>query len=495
MLSLITYRPLTAPFSHRVNQPSSENTGMRKNLSNNFLLYDLQKSIMNKSFVSFKGYEGDIHPLKKMFKILTNGREYVYEDNETKKFLMTDRAGYRKWVNRPPADLLKRTPEQAIQSICTIIKPPFQYPGIRDEINSPNYGSNWGRHANYIEINPRAIAKYYTDKDGVKRVDEGLYSVMKLMVGIPPSGKHFANCLVLSQLYPSNYGDGTINNDSLYCMDLHRGISKNLTSPGMIGKMGEDEQVKAFNDAAHLLGFKTGFRMPLSAGQLRVQGRPFNWNEHKKAFIDACVWGIELGFDCIYFDSARHIIEKDGYCGIGDLPSYDQMRDITYCIRDWSHNPNVSLVGEKCEGDTKFQELGLTAGTDWSYPDDFNHVKYETKNQKWSRNYAAGPEVSNDNDNGAVFFEQRINRIKSCLFGYDYVEDKLPTYMQMHDIFPLTPIPSYVNTHYLMEHTKQFSSDAWTEPERHWEGVFNSSEAANNYRNAVFHEFSEALDR
>ena len=63
--------------------------------------------------------------------------------------------------------------------------------------------------------------------------------------------------------------------------------------------------------------------------------------------------------------------------------------------------------------------------------------------------------------------------------------------MQLHDIMPLSP---YVNTHELMMHTKEMNgSDAWTECERHWDGIFNTSWAANDYRNNVYHIFENVI--
>ena len=53
--------------------------------------------------------------------------------------------------------------------------------------------------------------------------------------------------------------------------------------------------------------------------------------------------------------------------------------------------------------------------------------------------------------------------------------------MQLHDIFPLSP---YVNTH---------DSGAWTECERHWDGIFNNSREAQIYRNNVYHIFENVI--
>ena len=45
-----------------------------------------------------------------------------------------------------------------------------------------------------------------------------------------------------------------------------------------------------------------------------------------------------------------------------------------------------------------------------------------------------------------------------------------------------------------MMHTKKMSgSDAWTDCERHWDGVFNTSNEANDYRNRVYQVFLNAM--
>lgn len=461
----------------------NSNTPVTTPINNNFAVYDSQMANVNKAGISFKGYYGDIQPAKKLFYIVS-GKNAIYEDAWTNQHLY--QVGMKKWVNAHPVELMKRTTEQVIQSICTLTKPDNQYPGIPPYIPSPNFGDKWGRRANYIEINPRILANYNGN-----RATDGLLQTLKIMTGIPTSPNSFANCIVLSNLYPTIMGDGYKDAGSLYCANLHTGISQTLTCDGLKGKMGDDEQVKAFNDLAHLMGFKTGFRMLLPAGQLKVQGHDFNWYEHEKAFIDACVWGIELGFDAIYFDSAKHIIDGNGYCGVGSLPNKNQMGYILYEIRQKTGRTDIAFVGEKCDDRYDFKEMGFTAGTDWGRADNFESVRWESEKQHWSGEYAAGPEVSNDNDNGGYTFETRLNRLNSCLFGYNNVGEKLPSYMQLHDIFPLSP---YTNTHDLMLNTKQMSgSDAWTECERHWDGVFNNSWEAQNYRNNIYHIFENVI--
>lgn len=434
---------------------------------------------------SFTGYYGDPQPLKKLFWISTN-RNDVYEDNWTNEHIY--RAGMTKWVNASPTQLLTRTPEQVIQSICTLTKPDSQYPGIPSYIPSPNYGDKWGRHANYIEINPRLAAKYDGD-----RISEGLLGVMKLLPAIPPHCGKGANCIILSQLYPTiSSGDGSLYDGSLYCTNLHSGISNNLTSHGLFGKMGADEQVKAFNDLAHMHGLKTGIRLPLSAGQLKVQGNNFNWFDHEKAYIDACIWAVDLGFDAIYFDSAKHIIDYNGYMGQGALPNEQQMAYILHKVRTETGRNDLSFIGEKCNNDYRYKEMGFTAGTDWGKADNISSVKYESERQAYNREYAGGPEVSNDNDYGELRFEDRLNRINSCLWGFNHRYNKLPTFMQINDIFPLSP---YINTHEIMMNPKKMSgSNAWTDCERHWAGVFNTSPEAREYTNNVYHIFENAIN-
>lgn len=464
-----------------------------------FSNFDSALSIQNKAFINFKRYDGDQHPLKKLFGKCTNRGE-IYEDQWTKDHIY--QVGDKKWVNAYPNDLLKRSVEQTVQSICTLTKPTEGIPRIPNYIPTPQIGPNrdeankWGRHANYIEINPRVIAKYSHGS-----VSEGILGVLKLLPAIPPSPANFANCIILSQLYPSFNDDGNIANDGLYRVkipdniDRHHNekISKNLVVPGLAGKMGEEEQVAAFNQAAHLLGLKTGIRMPLSAGQLMVKDSPFNWYDNEKDYINACKWAIELGFDAIYFDSAKHITKSDGYCGQGDLPNFEQMKYMLHVIRQDTNREDIAFIGEKSNKDYEYKEMGLSAGTDWGKADDIDSVKYESRDQAYNRDYAAGPEVSNDNYGPGMSYEQRLHRIKSCLYGYDNIHDKLPTYMQLNDLFPLN---TNTNTHELMEHTHQTSgSNAMTEEERHWDGCFSTEGHARDYTQNVYHEFEHVMHR
>ena len=438
----------------------------------------------NKANITFKGYYGDQQPAKKLFWILT-GRNNICKDDETDYHTYHTLSG-KKWVTINPEDLLKRSPEQAIQSICTL----NNYYDIPSYILSPNYGDKWGRRANYIEINPRTVALSQGNEK-----QEGLLNVIKLLPAIPPSSKSYANCIVLSQLYPTmgNYDDNRTGDRSLYTVDLHSGISKNLTSRNLSRgreRMGDDEQVKAFNDLAHIRGLKTGIRMPLSEGQMTVKGRPFNWDKDEKAFIDACCWAVELGFDSIFFDSAKHVGDYDmgNYCGHGRIPNYKQMQYITNRIRSKTGRNDISLVGEKCNDDTRFNDLGLTAGNDWGRADDFNSVMHEFKKQRWNDEYAAGPIISDDNDCGELNFETRLNRIKNAFNAYEDISYRLPTYMQMADIFPLSP---YTNTHEQM--MKSENRSGYGDIESSYNNIFNTSQAAFDYRMNVYKEFANSI--
>lgn len=438
----------------------------------------------NKANITFKGYYGDQQPAKKLFWILT-GRNNICKDDETDYHTYHTLSG-KKWVTINPEDLLKRSPEQAIQSICTL----NNYYDIPSYILSPNYGDKWGRRANYIEINPRTVALSQGNEK-----QEGLLNVIKLLPAIPPSSKSYANCIVLSQLYPTmgNYDDNKTGDRSLYTVDLHSGISKNLTSRNLSRgreRMGDDEQVKAFNDLAHIRGLKTGIRMPLSEGQMTVKGRPFNWDKDEKAFIDACCWAVELGFDSIFFDSAKHVGDYDmgNYCGHGRIPNYKQMQYITNQIRSKTGRNDISLVGEKCNDDTRFNDLGLTAGNDWGRADDFNSVMHEFKKQRWNDEYAAGPIISDDNDCGELNFETRLNRIKNAFNAYEDISYRLPTYMQMADIFPLSP---YTNTHEQM--MKSENRSGYGDIDSSYNNIFNTSQAAFDYRMNVYKEFANSI--
>ena len=443
----------------------------------------------NKASVSFKGaYCGDNQPAKKLFWILT-GRNNIYRDDDINNsaWRVQTSTGQKAWSTMTPWDLLKRTPEQAIQAICTL-NDTYEIPGM---ILSPNYGDNWGRRANYLELNPRMIAK----AEG-NRKSEGLLNSIKLLPAIPPSTKSIPNCVILSQLYPTygSYNDGYTGGEGLYCMDLHAGISKNLTSPNLTRdgqRMGDDELVKAFNDLAHFRGLKTGVRMPISEGQISVQGRPFSWYYDENAYIDACVDAVNMGFDCIYFDSGKHVgnYQMEHYCGVGTVPDYQKMQYITQQIRARSGRSDISFVCEKGDTDSRYENLGYTAGTDWGLADFRENLMHEYDKQAWNSNYAAGPCVSDDNDNGSMSYDRRLGRFKNTLHSFRDPNKKLPVFYQMHDMFPLK---EGVDTHDAMMHS--YNRSAYGDLESHYNNIFCQNGAAREHTMNVYKEFESIMD-
>ena len=122
-------------------------------------------------------------------------------DEWCKERLIT--SGMKKWIgNILPFELLTRSVKQAVETLVTINESGNFYENFPDNIETPNYGDKWGRSANYIEINNRAIAEMYGD-----RTKNGILSSIKILPAIPPSAKSWANCIILSQIFPNIYGD------------------------------------------------------------------------------------------------------------------------------------------------------------------------------------------------------------------------------------------------------------------------------------------------
>ena len=406
-------------------------------------------------------------------------------------------SGKKKWIaNILPENLLKRTVKHAVESLVTLCECDEFFKEFPDNIKSPDYGDKWGRLANYIEINNRAIAEMHGNL-----TKNGILSAIKLLPAIPPSAKSWANCVILSQIFPNIFGDGynkgPSDENSIYGIKLNAGYSGNIIDWSITGKISPEEQFTAFNELAHFHGLKTGFRTVISADQIKVcypdREEGFNWcnPEHQEMFINEHVKLMKLGFECIFIDSAKHIggYECENYTGVGDLPEYGQMQYILQQIRERSGMTTLSFVGEKSTGDfERYRNLGLTSGTAFVNPDDFENVKQWSEKFKYSREYAPGIEVSNDNDNGGSRYEDRLNRINTCLFGYEYPSDKLPSFMQMEDIFPLRYDTS---THHLMMTNPSYSTDGT--PESHWENLFTKDDGR-AYNARVGELFANALN-
>lgn len=407
-------------------------------------------------------------------------------------------SGNKKWVSGIlPSELLTRTLKEAVELLVTINESGDFYKTFPNNIETPNYGDRWGRSANYIEINNRAIAEMEGD-----RTKNGILSSIKLLPAIPPSAKSWANCVILSQIFPNIYGDGynkgPFEENSIYGIRLNAGYSANIIDFDIVEKFPPEEQFRAFNDLAHIHGLKTGFRTVISADQIKV-AKPyendvtFDWNnpEHQELFINEHVKLMKLGFEAVFIDSAKHIggYDMGNYTGVGALPGYEQMQYILYAIRDRSGMTTISFAGEKSTGDfERYRNLGLTTGTAFVPPDNYDKVKCWSEKFKYEKDYAPGVEVSNDNDEGGRSYEARLNRINSSLFAYEYPSDKLPSFMQMEDIFPLRYDTS---THHLMMTNPSYSTDGT--PKSHWENLFTKDDGR-TYNSKVGELFSYALN-
>ena len=415
---------------------------------------------------------------------LTNEHQYI--------------AGEKKWVaNIVPAELLKRSIKDAVNSLMTLNQDGNFYKVFPDEISTPDYGDNWGVTANYIEINNRSIAEMTGNI-----CKNGLMSTIKLLPAIPPSAKSWANCIILSQIFPNIYGDGynkpAEEENSIYGIKLNSDYSKNIINYDIADKISPFEQFRAFNNLANFHGLKTGFRTVISADQIKIVQSDgsdinFDWNngEHFNIFLNSHIELINLGFEAIFIDSAKHIggYDMGNYTGVGALPSYEQMQYIIHEIRSRTGNTHLSFVGEKSTGDfARYENLGLSTGTGFIEPNDFHTVRDEAVNYKYSKNYSPGIEVSNDNDEGGRSYEERLHRINNSLFAYEYPSDKLASFMQMEDLFPLR---YDTNTHHLMMSNPSYSTDGT--PESHWENLF-AKDDGQEYNKKVAELFVHSLN-
>lgn len=403
----------------------------------------------------------------------------------------------KKWIaGIVPSELLAREIKQAIESIATLCESNIFYENFPDKIASPEYGDNWGRLANYIELNNRAIARMNYD-----RTCCGILSCIKLLPAIPPSARSWANCIILSQIFPNIYGDsynkGPFEENSIYGIKLNAGYSDNIISYDIADKITPEEQLRAFNDLSHFRGIKTGFRTVISADQIKVahpdkQDETFSWcnPEHVEIYINESVKLMNLGFEAMFIDSAKHIggYDCENYTGVGDLPEYGQMQYILNEIRSRSGKTTISFVGEKSSDDfERYRMMGLNAGTDFITGDDFYAVRELSERLKFNRIYAPGVEIENDNYEGGISYEQRLNRINTALFGFYTASDKLPSFMQTNDIFPLR---YDTNTHHIMMTNPSYSNDG--SPLSHWENLF-AKDDGRYYNHKVAELFAHAL--
>ena len=407
-------------------------------------------------------------------------------------------SGNKKWLSGIlPYELLEKSVKDAINILVTINESGEFYKHFPDNITSPEYGHQWGRIANYIEINNRAIAEMHKD-----RTKNGILSSIKILPAIPPSAKSWANCIILSQIFPNIFGDGYVKSpseeNSIYGIKLNAGYSGNIIDYDIADKISSEEQFIAFNKLAYIHGLKTGFRTVISADQIKIANPNgddiiFRWDnpEHQELFIDEHVKLIKMGFEAVFIDSAKHIggYDMENYAGVGALPDYGQMQYILDEIRKRSGCLTLSFVGEKSTGDfSRFENLGLTAGTAFISPENYDEVKKWSQELKYNKKYAPGIEVSNDNDEGGRSYENRLHRINSILFAYEYPSDKLPSFMQMEDLFPLR---YDTNTHHLMMTNPSYSTDGT--PKSHWKNLF-TKEDGRQYNAKVAELFKNAVN-
>ena len=436
--------------------------------------------------------------VNKLLKTLTNNTQLHYDKwTELHKFNALKSGHLKQWVsNILPIELLSRTVKETIESIVTLCECTTFYERFPNNIATPNYGDKWGRFANYIEINNRAIAEMHGNL-----TRNGIYSAIKILPAIPPSAKSWANCIILSQIWPNIYGDGynkaPWEENSIYGIKLNAGYSENIIDFSISDKVTPEEQFKAFNDLAHFRGLKTGFRTIISEDQLKIsipyqEDELFRWNnpEHVELYINEMVKIVKTGFEAIFIDSAKHIggYDLENYTGVGALPEYHQMQYIINEIRHRSSSTTLSFIGEKSSDDfERYRLLGLNAGTAFVPVNDFETVKDWSTKLKYSREYAPGVEVSNDNTENSEPYEIRLEHIKNCLFGFEHASDKLPSFMQMEDLFPLR---YDTNTHHLMMCNPSYSIDGT--PDSHWENLFTKDDGR-HYNKQVGEIFAHAL--
>lgn len=389
-------------------------------------------------------------------------------------------SGIKKWLSGiQPYEILSRSVKDAINSIVTMCECYNFYERFPDAIITPNYGDNWGRFANYIEINNRAIAEMCDEY-----CSNGILSSIKLLTAIPPSAKSWANCVILSQIFPNIYGDGYVKDineeNSIYGIRLNSGYSRNIIDFTIVEKISQEEQFLAFNDIAHFHGVKTGFRTVISADQIKVANGDadiiFDWNnpEHLELWINESVKLMNLGFEAIFVDSAKHIgdFDMENYAGVGALPSFEQTQYMFNEIRRRSGKTHISIIGEKTSGEfERFRSLGFTTGTSFINGDSYDAVKEKSIELKYMRDYAPGVDVTDDNYTGGLSYEQKLNRINTALFAYEYPSDKLASFMQLEDLFPLR---YDTNTHHLMMCNPSYSTDGT--PQSHWKNLFSGSD-------------------
>ena len=146
-------------------------------------------------------------------------------------------------------------------------------------------------------------------------------------------------------------------------------------------------------------------------------------------------------------------------------------------------------MAEKADLDSRFEKLGYSAGTDWGRADNYESVIHEYKKQEWNSNYATGPIISDDNDNGHLSYSDILNRIGNALHAYYRADKKLPVFFQMHDIFPINGTES---THNLMINSINKTSDGSIFS--HYDNIFERNNSAREHTMNVYREFADVFN-
>ena len=162
------------------------------------------------------------------------------------------------------------------------------------------------------------------------------------------------------------------------------------------------------------------------------------------------------------------------------------MQYITHQIRHRTGRHDIAIIAEKADLDPRYQNLGYSAGNDWGLCDDFGNLMHEYKKQTGNEQYAAGPVISDDNDVGSMPYERRLQRIKNAFHAFEDPNRRLPTYMQMHDLFPLN---EYTNTHDTM--LNSINRSAFGDVPSNYRNIFAQTDAAHNHTTNVYHEFAK----
>ena len=438
-------------------------------------------------------------PAQKLYRIVSGKNELEFDDYTLNHLYEGIGSNNKYWLGGVGgSELLNRTISEAINSTLTLagLSAEKRFKTIPSNIKTPNYGDNWGRYANYIEINNRTLGKMEWGK-----CSESILGAIKMLPAIPPSHKNYANCIILSQIFPNIYGDGYCNNgeNSLYTdMFEYERLSDTIGTVGWGDeKIGPEEQVKAFNDLAHLRGLKTGFRVVLGEDQLRVgMNDILRWDNpsHQEAFIIACVKAINLGFDAIFFDGAKHVgghAKEFSKTIVGKTPEYEQMKYILREIKRRTGRNDISFIGEMCNDDpARYSDMGLSAGSgSIDLGANINLVKKVNKENGWRSDFAPGGDVTNDNDGDwgiPLPYEKRQERLNNGLFGYDNPSQKPPIFIQMADLFPL----NYgTNTHTLMLSNPSFADGDCT---THWKNLFANGEPEIQHRQKMGEIFANS---